>query len=58
MNPESEEDLLVDEEDMDDDEELIDDENVDSTEELEEDMIKGDLFSSKKSEEEETGSVV
>lgn len=45
---------MLDEDDV-DDEELIDDENVDSTEELEEDMIKGDLFLAKKSEEEESG---
>ncbi|CAF0972902.1 unnamed protein product [Brachionus calyciflorus] len=57
LNPENDEDLIADEDDeeMDDDEEIIDDENVDSTEELEEEMIKGDLFLSKKSEEEESG---
>lgn len=52
LRPESDEDLLDDEEEM-EDEEMVDE---DSSEELEEEMIKGDLFmSSKKSEEEESG---
>lgn len=52
LRPESDEDLLDDEEEMENEETI----SEDSSEELEEEMIKGDLFmSSKKSEEEESG---